>query len=111
MKNTYYRVTYNGVGIYEALKQQIWNNSNFSKEDWLKFKNSASVNWLKTPNTYGNNNYSFFTELGYSLFMKNTYPLIIQYLNKELINIEKYSFDIKNIKLIYSDEHQIVIEK
>ena len=38
MKNTYYRVTYNGIGIYEALKKQIWNNKKF-------YKRNITVQW------------------------------------------------------------------
>lgn len=111
MIKIYYRITYDNIGIYEALKTKLWNSSKKSKEEWEKFKYSSSVNWLKTPPTYGSNNYSFFTKLGFSLFMKYTYPLIIKYLDEDKINIEKYSLDIKQINLIYSDEHQIVIEK
>ena len=108
----YFRITYNNIGIYEALKNKIWdNNSVFSKEDWINFKNSSDVNWLKVPSVYGNDNYSYFTELGFNIFMEKTYPLIIKYLDKENICIDKYLFDIEEFDLIYCDEHQIVINK
>lgn len=108
----YYRVTYNDIGVYEALKKQIWNDNNdFTKKDWENFKKSDEVNWLKIPNVYKDNNCSFFTELGFEVFMNKTYPLIIQWLDKENIKIENCNFDIEKVNLIYSDEHQIVIEK
>lgn len=111
VNNIYYRVTYNEIGVYEALKKQIWNNSEFTKENWENFINSSNVNWLKKPNTYGKNNYSYFTELGFTLFMEKTYPLIIKWLDENKIKIEKCSFDETKIDLIYTDEHQIVIAK
>lgn len=111
MYNNYFRVTYNGIGIYEALKKQIWNdNSDFSKEEWECFIKSSLVNWLKKPSVYENNHVSFFTELGFDLFMKNTYPLFLKWLDEKKICIEKIHFEDKEIKVVYSDEYQIVIE-
>lgn len=109
MDNNYYRITYNNIGIYEALKQEIFNN--YTKEEWQSFKSSNNVNWLKAPVFYGDNNYSYFTELGFNIFMKKTYPLIIKYLNEKHIKIKQYTFDVKKVYLIYSDEHQIVIDE
>lgn len=109
MNNNYFRITYNDIGIYEALKQEIFNN--YTKEEWQSFKSSNNVNWLKAPVFYGDNNYSYFKELGFNMFMKKTYPLIIKYLKIKNIKIEKYTFDTKKLNLIYSDEYQIVIER
>ena len=104
MSTNYFRVTYNGIGIYEALKNQIWNDSSgFSKEDWENFKQSDKVNWLKRPDVYKGNYVSFFTELGFELFMKNTYPLFVKWLEENKISIEKFSFDFEEINLVYSD--------
>ncbi len=111
MEKVYYRITYEEIGIYEALKKQIWSNSQFPKEQWEKFKNSNDVNWLKTPNSYAYDNYSYFTELGFTLFMKKTYPIIIKWLDESKIRIEKVFFKESEINLVYRDEHQIIIIK
>lgn len=34
MKKTYWRITHRGIGVYEALKREIWNNSSNSKKEW-----------------------------------------------------------------------------
>lgn len=112
MINKYYRVTYKDIGIYEALKLKIWNSNNsFKKNDWENFKNSNDVKWLKVPDTYNIDNYSYFTEQGFKTFMERTYPLIIKYLDEENIKIHDYLLDNKNVKIIYCDSDQIVIEK
>lgn len=111
MSNIYFRVTYDGIGVYEALKRQIWAKNDFSKEKWEDFRNSKDVNWLKKPRTYGNDYCSYFTEFGFMLFMKKTYPFIIKWLDKNKIKIEKNSFDKKITDFIYQDEHQVVILK
>ena len=108
----FFRVTYDDVGIYEALKRLIWdNNSNFSKKDWEDFKASCDVNWLNVPKVYGDNNYSYFTEKGFDMFLQRTYPLIIKWLDKDKIKFNTYSFDLDEITLVYFDEYQIVIKE
>jgi len=111
MNKTYWRISYNGTGIYEALKKEIWDNNFSPKVEWKKLKNSSEFTWLKTPNIYYNNCYSYFTESGYKIFMEKTYPIIIKYLKKENIDVEKYNFNDKEIKIVYFDEHQIVVKK
>lgn len=108
----FFRVTYDCVGVYEALKKLIWdNNSCFSKKDWEEFKSSSDVNWLTVPNTYGDNNYSYFTEKGFDIFMEKTYPLIIQWLDKDKIKFDSYIFDVDEINLVYVDDYQIVVKE
>lgn len=111
MKKSYWRVSYNGIGIYEALKKQLWTINKFPRDEWNAIKNSKAFTWLKTPPMYSNNSYSYFTELGYTLFMEKTFPIIINYLDKENIMIEKFILDDLNIKIVYRDEHQIVVEQ
>lgn len=111
MKNIYYRVTCNGIGVYEALKNEIWKSSNQPKKDWETFINSSDVNWLKKPDGYKSSNYSYFTELGYSLFKEKTYPKIIKWLDKNNIKCEKCYLNEMDTYFAYSDEHQVVILK
>lgn len=56
IKETLYRVTYNGIGVYEALRLTI------SKEDWDNFLNDDKVSWLLVPPfEYKEGYQSFFT--------------------------------------------------
>lgn len=110
MDRIYYRISYNGIGIYEALKKKIWISTSNPKYVWEELKNSIAFTWLKVPNTYSDKSYSYFTELGYDLFLKNTYSIFIKYLDKDKIITEKFIFDDSKINIIYQDEHQIVIE-
>ena len=111
MNKLYWRVSYNNVGIYEALKNELWEKGEFPREEWDNIKKSKAFMWLKVPNVYYDNCYSYFTELGYELFMKNTYSIFIKYLDETKIVMEKIIFDTAKINIIYSDEHQIVIKE
>ena len=111
MTKLYYRVSYNGIGIYEALKNEIWKKCKLPKEEWDKLKKSKAFKWLETPNIYYENCCSYFTELGYELFIKNTYPMFIKCLDEKNITITKFIFDNTKINIIYSDEYQIVIKE
>lgn len=99
---SFYRVTYNGIGIYEAFKNAC------THDEWRSFKNSDAVKWLPTPKVYGRdpNHISYFTELGYSKFKKNTYPIIAQKLDKNNIKVDKVML---SIDPIYSDLYQVVV--
>jgi len=108
MKNIYYRVSYHGIGIYEAVKKEIWLKSKEPKKDWETLKKSTAFTWLKTPSYYSENCFSYFTKYGFNLFMKNTFDTFAKYLNKKDIVIETQEIEYKNI--VYSDEHQIVVE-
>ena len=111
MNRIYWRVSYNNMGIYEALKDKIWSESKLPKEEWTKLKKSDNFKWLKIPITYDDNSCSYFTELGYQQFLIKTYPVIIHYLDESNIITEKYNFDENKINIVYCDEHQIVIKK
>ena len=100
--NEYYRVTYNGEGIYNALKKIV----GYSK--WKNLLNSKQINWLPKPPEYSSKNISYFTKKGYELFKQETLPVIMKYLDVENIEINKYN-EIRN-NILYTDEYQIVIE-
>jgi len=110
LQKNYWRISYKNIGIYEALKKEIWNKCEEPEKEWNYLKNSNAFKWLKTPNIYSNNYFSYFTEYGYNLFMENTFPKIIKYLDKSNIDINKYILDDLKINIIYKDEHQIVVE-
>lgn len=96
----YYRFEYNGVGIYEALK------NNISNEEWKCILDGGVLGWLPKPKFYGKNNRSYFTEIGYRMFMKTTYPLIIRYLDDKKIKMSKYQ--ISDNDIVYKDRYQII---
>lgn len=110
MEKIYYRLTYGDIGIYDALKKEIWKKFEFPTKEWDILKNSKAFTWLKIPNSYYENCHSYFTELGYKLFIKNTYPVLVKYLNEKNINLDKFIFDDTKLNIVYSDEHQIVIK-
>lgn len=76
-----------------------------------RVKKSQAFTWLKTPDTYAKDCYSYFTELGYKLFKENTYHVMVKYLKEEEFNIEEIILDDSILNIVYKDEHQIVIEK
>lgn len=105
----YYRITYNSIGIYEALKKELFKNYHNPEDIWNKLKQSSSFNWLKIPDNYTNSSKSYFTAKGLDQFKNKTYATFIKYLNPQLIEIKEYDIDKNNI--IYEDEYRIVIEE
>lgn len=108
MKIKYYRISYKNIGIYEAFKQELWNNNDF--EIWKEFKNSEYSNWLSVPDKYTDTSRSYFTELGYNKFITKTFPYMKKYLNENDITTDTYELDYDKLNIIYEDEHQIVID-
>lgn len=100
-KNVYYRITYNGEGIYQALKKEI------GLEEWKKLLSSNKINWLPKPPNYPSNYRSYFTKEGYNKFNSSTLPIIYKYLDKDKVKIDQF-YDINNI--VYSDKYQVVTE-
>lgn len=98
----YYRITYNGDGIYNALKSAV------DIATWKKLLESETFNWLPKLRTYTSKNISYFTRKGYKKFHDKTLPIMCNYLNKENIKTETYSEIYNNI--LYSDEYQVIIE-
>lgn len=109
----FYRLTYNGMGLYEALKKIIWKKSNNPKEDWCNFKNSPNTNWLPIPPIYADEQSkycSYFTETGYARFKSLTLPLIYKWIDKEKIDLYEVNMDTGN-NIVYKDEFQIVVKE
>jgi len=97
----YYRITYNGEGIYNALKNSV------DLETWKKILSNQDICWLPKPPSYASNNISYFTEKGYEAFSNKAMPIISNYLKRENIKINE--FDKLSNSIIYSDEYQIVV--
>lgn len=112
MNKKYYRVSCEGIGIYEYLKNYLWSNVANPKEKWDKFINSKNTNWLNKPSLYNDNlkeYYSYFTKIGYKLFLEKTLPLITNCIDKALIKTE--IIEINKNEIVYQDNYQIVIAK
>lgn len=102
LEENYYRITYEDVGIYEALEL------NLPKSTFQKILKNKDISWLpKTPN-YASYAASYFTPLGYKLFNEKSLPLIAKYLDSDLIKVINV---IKLNNIIYQDEYQIITEK
>lgn len=99
--NVYYRVTYNGEGIYNALKNNIPLNV------WMDLLKSDAMRWLPKPPKYNESSRSYFTKEGFKMFMRKTYPVMRKYLNPEFVNIEEVRLP---DKMMYSDKYQVVTE-
>ena len=100
INESYYRVTYNGKGIYNEFKKSI------SFDEWKDFKNSDACKCLPVPPDYANNT-SYFTNLGFKNFKKYTLPIIKKSLDNDKIKIDKV--DITD-NIVYKDKYQIVTE-
>ena len=101
-----WRVTYQGIGIYEALKNAMFEQTG-SSNAWISFINSDACNWLPKPPSYGNDNKSFFTEKGFNRFDELVLPIIAQYIDQTKIYIEEIM--VPTNQIVYSDEFQFVI--
>ena len=101
----YYRVTYAGIGVYEALKQ------NMSVSEWHQFKNSEAARWLPLPKlAYKAEYLSYFTERGFSEFITTTKPYMMKYLDETKLNVSTYPVATSKFKIMYQDEYQIVTD-
>lgn len=74
-----YRVTYNKVGIFEAVRKYM------TAEEWTDFLNNENVNWLYKPDYYESSYISYFTDAGFEQFKEKTLPLILDILQEENI--------------------------
>ena len=99
--NMYYRYTYNGTGIYQALKDNIDRNT------WNSLLKTEVFNWLPKPDVYLDGYSSYFTPEGNSMFKNTVLPLCYKYLNPSKIKIETIS-DINNI--VYRDKYQVIAD-
>ena len=97
------RVSYDGTGIYQALKKEVgWN--------WKELKKRDEISWLPLPPDYNGSCESWFTMKGYKIFREKTLPLMKEYLDEKKIT-EEYVENLDDKKEIYSDEYQIVVKK
>ena len=108
LNKTCYRVTYNDVGIYEALYQELLKSPNGNKI-WHQLLSSGVFSWLPKPKVkkYSSKLNSYFTELGLREFKKWCLPIFEKYLNPHNIKVTEY--DVIG-KIVYLDKYQIVAE-
>lgn len=95
----YYRVTYEGEGIYEAVRKRV------GMETWKMLLKNANISWLPKPPEYYSGYMSYFTEHGYEIFQKTSLPILSSYLTKSKIKVEKTD---KPGYIMYQDEYQVV---
>lgn len=93
------------VGIYEELKRIMYNETN-SPDTWEAFKKSPACSWLPSPPSYGEDNKSYFTKLGYDKFMSDTWPVLTKYINDDTIDCEEV--DIPVTQIVYQDDYQFI---
>ena len=104
IQGKFYRVSYNGEGVYEALRKKIgW--------DWKTVKQDPDINWLPQPQVdeYKDTYRSYFTTLGYKTFQAKTMKVINKYLDPEKLEVKEYN-NIQGI-LMYKDQYQVVIDQ
>lgn len=98
-ESTLYRYTYDGIGVYEALRKKM------DKLEWESFLNSRSAKWLPKPPKYENNYYSYFTKEGMQMFKKYTLPVCKKYLGNKINMVITDSDE----KPIYKDKYQVIL--
>lgn len=94
----YFRVTYDGIGIYEAMKQHM------SAEQWKKLLKSDKFTWLPKPKEYPSDCKSYFTKYGMDKFNELVMPVATGCLGNN-IKVEKFS-DVGDI--VYRDQYQVI---
>lgn len=99
----YYRITYEGDGIYNALR------NNVTIDEWKKLLMSDCMTWLPKPTYYSKANRSYFTKKGIDMFKRKTMPVMLQYLDSTKIQIHTYS-NIEQKDIVYEDLYQIITE-
>lgn len=100
-KDPLYRITYDGDGIYNAIKIKV------GPSTWKELLANDKVSWLPKPPEYTDNNVSYFTKKGFDKFTKTTMPLFSKYIeDPKLIDMDKVN-GISNV--VYSDDYQVVV--
>jgi hypothetical protein len=100
-----YRVTVDGIGIYEAFRRRV------DFKIWKRFLDSPDVNWLdKPPLQYRSGMESYFTAIGYDRFTRDTLPYINKFIHSKDIQVEHIFGVPNNKRLVYMDEYQIVVK-
>ncbi len=96
----YFRFTYQGIGIYEALREKV------SPEVWKKLLSSSNFTWLPKPQYYSKTCLSYFTKEGRELFTKKVLPICEKYLGEEIEFCK-----VKNLKnIVYKDKYQVITD-
>lgn len=96
----FYRVTHNGIGIYQALRQQV------SKDRWKELLQSEAFTWLPKPKDYPPGHISYFTKKGIQKFNELTLPIVTAVIGDN-VKIE----EVKGIKnIVYYDEYQVIAD-
>ena len=102
LDHNYFRLTYKGSGIYEALKDIVgWK--------WATYKLTKAFTWLPVPPEYGLGCQSWFTKLGFTIFITKTLPLMLDHMHEELIEVE-YLDEVNLDSITYEDEYQLVVK-
>ena len=101
-----YRFTYEGKGIYEALKGATWKDGTWKNilRDSKKFKLLPNPAKLYE---YNKKCKSYFTEKGMKRFEIDCLPIMREYLDNDKIKKREYEIEDSDIK--YQDTYQIVI--
>jgi hypothetical protein len=97
-ERVYYRFEYEGEGIYDAYKHHA------SWLQWHNFKQTYAASWLNVVPNYRSGEKSYFTEEGYKMFMKHTYPEMIKVLDES--KIEEIRVNLKPEDIRYEDKYQ-----
>lgn len=95
----YYRISYDGIGIYEALKRSI------PLDTWKSYLKSDNFTRLPNPGNYPSGYRSYFTKDGYEMYQKHIYPILIKHLDKNKIKVQTFN-NIENI--VYRDKYQVI---
>jgi hypothetical protein len=107
MSEKVYRVTYDGIGIYEAMKKIS------SVKKWHDFLNSSDAKWLpKPPNGVykkGSNSLSYFTKEGFEKFKETTLKRFVKELDKNKMHID--CIDTKVLEKAQECVYQDVFQK
>lgn len=101
--NIYHRVTWKGIGIYEALRQ------NTTREEWQEILKNPAINWLPKPPEYGKDYISYFTRKGFGLYQTKAKAVMKKYLDFEYAEMNLAVIDPKDI--VYKDKYQVVVNK
>ena len=104
MNNEFFRITCEGIGIYEYFKKYLWNNISNHNKVWNNFIKSNKTNWLKKPAIYNDETKeyrSYFNSNGYEFFLERTFPLITKWIDNWKKNNWRTSKkdDVKNKEL------------
>ncbi|MDE7346958.1 MAG: transglutaminase-like domain-containing protein, partial [Muribaculaceae bacterium] len=101
----YVRITFHGVGVYEALRRAM------GPERWKEALQDDRFTWLLKPPSYSGTCTSYFTAEGYKMFLDKLGFAVQRWLTKHDPNGLKIQYYKKpNGKVIYQDKYQVVVD-